>query len=268
MWLRRTLLILTLLSLNAEVHALTLTPQQRLIADQIISIFENDDPTIQYGYAAMLGDGRGITAGRAGFTSATGDMLEVIERYSAIQPDNSLAAYLPRLRQLAQTEDDSTHGLQGLPEQWRQESKHAVFRNVQDEVVDEVYYLPAMQRATDLDARLPLTLLCLYDAIIQHGEGDDPDGLPAMIARTNQKMSGTPGDGVDEQAWLKAFLKIRKQVLRHPDNWQTQEEWSQSTGRVDALMKLLKQGNMDLHAPVIVAPWGESFTLPSLLKTP
>ncbi len=56
--------------------------QQRLIADQFVSIFENGTSEIQYGSAEDIGDGRGITAGRAGFTSATGDMLIVIEKYT------------------------------------------------------------------------------------------------------------------------------------------------------------------------------------------
>ena len=79
--------------------------QQRIVADQIISVFENNTPVIQYGYAKNLNDGRGITAGRAGFTSATGDMLAVIERYSAKVPVNYLAAYLPALRELSANRD-------------------------------------------------------------------------------------------------------------------------------------------------------------------
>ncbi len=47
-----------------------LLDQKRVIADQLVSVFENDTPIIQYGYAKKMHDGRGITAGRAGFTSA------------------------------------------------------------------------------------------------------------------------------------------------------------------------------------------------------
>ena len=53
-----------------------LNPEQRHRADALISIFENGTPKIQYGYAENIRDGRGITAGRAGFTTATGDALE------------------------------------------------------------------------------------------------------------------------------------------------------------------------------------------------
>lgn len=244
------------------VQAAQLTAQQRLLADQIISIFENNTPELQYGYAEVLDDGRGITAGRAGFTSATGDMLEVIQRYSRLRPDNILVPFLPRLQQLAASEDGSIEGLQGLPQRWADASQNPVFRQVQDDVVDELYFQPAMERAAELGAQMPLTLLALYDAIIQHGEGDDGDGLPAMIARTTAKVNGIPAEGVDERRWLKTFLKIRKQVLRHPANLETEDEWSESTGRVDSLMKLLKQGNTDLHPPIRISTWGDVFILP------
>ena len=99
------------------------TKEQRIIADQIISVFENDTPNIQYGYAENLYDGRGITAGRAGFTSATADMLEVIERYTARVPNNPLAIYLPRLKTLAIDESGSTKDLEGLERKWKEERK-------------------------------------------------------------------------------------------------------------------------------------------------
>ena len=76
--------------------------EQRNIADQIISVFENNTPVIQYVYSEHLHDGRGITAGHTCFTSAAGDRLEVIKRYTVTVPDNPLAVYLPRLRELAQ----------------------------------------------------------------------------------------------------------------------------------------------------------------------
>ncbi|WP_428241110.1 chitosanase [Gynuella sp.] len=259
-------LAITLLGLYfvvVPVQAAQLTAQQRLLADQIISIFENNTPELQYGYAEVLDDGRGITAGRAGFTSATGDMFEVIQRYSRLRPDNALVPFLPRLQQLAESEDGSVEGLQGLSQRWADASQSPVFRQVQDDVVDELYFQPAMERASDLGAELPLTLLALYDAIIQHGEGDDADGLPAMIARTTAKLNGTPAEGVDERRWLKTFLKIRKQVLRHPANHETQDEWSESIGRVNTLMQLLKQGNTDLHTPLKVSTWGDAFILPA-----
>lgn len=235
--------------------------QQKKIADQVISIFENDTPEIQYNYIEYLGDGRGYTAGRGGFTSATGDMLEVVERYTEIEPNNPLAPYLPNLKALSAEESDSIEGLSGLPAAWKQSSEDKTFLQVQDDVVDDDYYLPALKLARQLGVREPLTLLNLYDAIIQHGEGDDPDGLPALIKKASNQVGGTPREGVNEHEWLGAFMAARRATLLHPDDEDTQDEWSESVGRVDALYQLYLDGNFTLTPPVHLNPWGEDFVL-------
>src|SRR4051812_476079 len=84
-----------------------LTHAQRIRADKLVSQFENSTSVIQYCYIQALDDGRGYTAGRAGFTSATGDLLEVAELYTNATPGNPLADLIPRLRELAATNDGS-----------------------------------------------------------------------------------------------------------------------------------------------------------------
>lgn len=235
--------------------------EQRIIADQIISIFENDTPNIQYGYAEKLYDGRGITAGRAGFTSATADMLEVIERFTTLTPNNPLAIYLPRLKKLAKNESGSTKGLEGLERKWKKAANNPIFKTVQDNVVDDYYYNAAVKHANSLGITLPLTLLNLYDAVIQHGDGEDPDGLFAIIQGATEKVGGTPKKGIDEKIWLQAFMSIRRRILISPYNKETQEEWSESVSRVDELIKLYRNKHFFLAPPIIVAPWGASYTL-------
>ena len=56
-------------------------------------VFENEDTTLKYGYIQNLDDGRGFTAGRAGFTSANGDLLHVIKTYTSLEPNNPLTIY-------------------------------------------------------------------------------------------------------------------------------------------------------------------------------
>ncbi len=53
-----------------------------------------------------------------------------------------------------------------------------------------------MGHAERLGVSQPLTLLNLYGAIIQHGNGDSLDGLPAMIERVTSDAGGAPNDGV------------------------------------------------------------------------
>jgi hypothetical protein len=44
----------------------------KTIADQMVSVFENETTSLQYGYIENLNDGRGYTAGRAGFVTRDG----------------------------------------------------------------------------------------------------------------------------------------------------------------------------------------------------
>ncbi len=245
-----------------ESPTVAFTEEQRVLADQIISVFENNTPEIDYSYAENLDDGRGITAGRAGFTSATGDMLMVVERYTQRVPDNPLAVYLLRLRELADEESDSIEGLVNLEDAWQTAAEDPIFQEVQDEVVDEEYYWPAVEHAEELGLSFPLSLLNLYDTCIQHGDGDDPDGLPAIISRATAQVSGTPADSIDEYDWLQAFMDIRRSVLLNPSDPETRDPWAESVGRADALIAIFESGNVMLIPPITITPYDTTFTLP------
>lgn len=74
------------------------TGDLRKTAFAIVSSAENSTLryTEHYRYIEDINDGRGYTAGLIGFTSATGDLLEVVEYYCRLKPsDNPLARYLP-----------------------------------------------------------------------------------------------------------------------------------------------------------------------------
>jgi chitosanase len=254
--MRRLLAILglaTLLVAGSAHAAANLTTKQRNIADQLISLFENSTTEIQYCYIENIKDGRGYTAGRAGFTSATSDMLEVVERYTRAVPGNPLARYLPRLRVLTRRESGSTAGLEGLPDAWRQTCQDPRQRAAQDSLVDDWYYRPALRKARRVGLKLPLSIAQIYDAEIQHGGGTDPDGTPAMIRRTNKRAGGTPKRRqVSEKRWLKTFLKVRRATLRNPANRDTRAAWRESVSRVDVFSYLVRTGQWRLRAPVKV----------------
>jgi chitosanase len=248
---------------GAQEGGLTgLTDTQKRRAEQFTSIFENDTIELQYGYVENIHDGRGITAGRAGFTTGTGDLVLVVERYAEAVPGNLLEMYLPRLRKLAEEESDDTSGLKGLKKAWREAAKDPAFRAVQDDIVDSEYFLPAMARADALGLRLPLSRAVLYDTILQHGEGDDPDGLPALIRRTNRKAGGSPADGVDEERWLRRFLRVRRATLAHAHDPATREGWAEAVDRVDAFLDILEDGNVNLDGPIHVKTPQHEATIP------
>jgi len=248
---------------SERVQVQPLTPEQKLRADRLISIFENSTMTLQYGYIEDIKDGRGYTAGRVGFCSATGDLLMVVERYTQDRPSNILAKYLPRLHELASHADPSTAGIEGLKADWPKAAQDPAMRAAQDFVADRLYYRPALQMAAKLGLRSPLARVALYEAGIQHGYGDDPDGMAAMAHRATTAAGGTPASGISESAWLLHFLEIRKSVLAHASNPDTQAGWAESQERADVMLRIFKSGNMDFNGPIPIDVYGDHYTLRS-----
>jgi chitosanase len=239
-----------------------MNPDQKRRAEQLTSLFENDTIELQYDYAEDIHDGRGITSGRAGFTTRTGDALEVVELYTQQKPDNGLAGFLPELRRLADANSGDTSNLEGYIEAWKEAAGDPVFRSVQDQIVDKDYYQPSVKHSEDAGLQTALAQAVLYDSIIQHGNGDDPDGLPALLQRAQDEAEGTPRTGVDEKAWLTVFLKVRREDLANPFNPETQEEWAKSVDRVDAFSAIAASENYNLDGPIEVHTENHNDTIP------
>ncbi|MFD9880918.1 chitosanase [Streptomyces alboflavus] len=250
-----------------------LSAEQRRRADQLVSVFENGTTKIQYGYAENLDDGRGVTAGRAGFTTDDGDALEVVRAYTDKKPDNPLARFLPALKRLAdgdaadggdKADGGDSDGSRPLPDAdyiaaWKRAAADPVFREVQDAQVDDRYFTPALRAADKAGLRSPLAVAELYDASIQHGNGSDGDGLPALVRRTTAK-AGTPAEA-GEKAWLDAFFDVRVHDLTHPVNADTADEWRTSVDRVEAVRRLAGSGHQDLDGPFTVTAFGSRYSI-------
>ncbi len=213
---------------------------------QLTSVFENGNPKFDYAYIENLQDGRGFTAGRVGFCTGTHDLVQVARLYKNYKPVNPLEPYLPRLEELDQSGSDSVKGLKNFDKAWKQSAKDPEMRCAQDRITEKLYSLPAMKRAEDLGVKLPFGKAMIYDTIVMHGEGDDPDGLPALLSHTTKELKGqTPKTGADERAWLAKFADVRKQDLLHPSNPATQTEWSQNAKRASILKQMLLSQDYD-----------------------
>lgn len=228
--------------------SITLSQKRRI--EQLTSVFENGTPQFDYGVVENLNDGRGYTAGRAGFTTATGDAYLVVKRYTEEFPLNPLAPYLTRLQRLANDEDGDTSTLSGFIDAWQDAAIDKRFQRVQDAVVDELYYRPAMTTGKTIGVTSALGRAILYDTIIQHGGGEDEDSLSALVRRTSQSLHGTPKTGVPETLWLATFLDLRRQNLLNPTNRTTQAVWAVSAGRLDIYHQLLSKKNLHLDGPI------------------
>jgi chitosanase len=196
-------------------------------------------------------------AGTGDFTTAGGGILEVVAEYGAQAPDNPITTrYLPILRTLANDVSPSVTDLAGFPEAWQDASSVPAFRQAQDLVMQRRYYDPALAEAERLGITRPLDVAILYDSLIQHGTGDDPDGFGAIVARVNERV-GRPASA-DRHAWLSKFLDVRASVLAHPSDTQHVVAWPQTVERTNVLTALLNAGADDLIAPLTVTAYGSS----------
>ncbi|GHF13608.1 chitosanase [Streptomyces spiralis] len=227
-------------------------PAKKEIAMQLVSSAENSslDWKAQYQYIEDIGDGRGYTAGIIGFCSGTGDMLDLVQLYTDRKPGNVLARYLPALRRVNGT--DSHEGLDpDFPGDWRKAARDTAFQQAQNDERDRVYFDPAVRQGK-ADGLRALGQFAYYDAIVMHGDGDDPTSF-RNIRKRALRAAKPPAQGGDEVTYLDAFLDARVWAMK-------QEEAHSDTSRVDTEQRVfLRRRNLDLNPPLDWKVYGDPY---------
>lgn len=232
-------------------------PAKKDIALQLVSAAENStlDWRAQYDYIEYNVEGndsenRGYTGGLVGFTSRTGDMLDLVKYYSHIAPGNLLEKYTPALE--AVNGSSATTGLgKAFVYDWQAAANAAdgKFKAAQDYERDRIYFTPAVKLAKK-DGLQALGQFIYYDASVTHG----PEGLAAIRAATRQSTR-PPTEGGSEISYLDNFLDMRT-IEMH------KELGHQDTSRLDTMQrKLLNERNLTLHTPFTVAVYGDDYTI-------
>jgi chitosanase len=239
----------------------SLSSDQRRVAHEMVNVFEYSRPSADYGHCENLHDGRGLTCGEVGFTTSSTEVRDVVAAYTQQVAGNPLARHSARLRELAGRGSADTSGLDGFAGDWAQAAADPRFRAIQDAAADRLTYAPALATARRLGIRTPLGVAILFDSAVQHGTSDDPDGLPALVTATGARAHGNPADGVDEKIWLLAFLEVRRADLRNPHDPGSRDVWAQSVDRVDALHRLVEDGEDDLDPPLTLRVDEDDYTL-------
>jgi chitosanase len=226
-----------------------LTANQKAVAEAMTSIWENDTPKLDYAYSENINDGRGYTSGRAGFCTGTGDAIQVIACYDMLRSaanGNLMAKYMPALMTIDQKfqstgqDQGSTAPLDAVGNwiadwgtSYNDATTRADFKKCQDQISDLLYYMPAMQAAASFHLDHALTKAALYDMWIN--QGDD-----TLVKQTNTAV----GAGATEDAWLKKFLELRRDLLAGDPTWAT------SVDRVAGYEKARRRNNYDLAMPI------------------
>ncbi len=257
-WSGLALVLVLLLGAPAAASAPTGLDRtdRKEIAMELVSSAENStlEWREQYRYLEDIGDGRGYTGGIIGFCSGTGDMLDLVRRYTRAHPGNPLERFLPALRRVDGT--DSHAGL-GRPfvRAWHRAAGTTGFQRAQDAERDRVYFDPAVRRAKR-DGLRTLGQFVYYDAMVMHGPGSDPLSFGG-IRRAAMRHADTPAEGGSEARYLDAFLDARKRVMRS-------EEAHEDTSRIDtAQRRFLRERNFGLRPPLTWHVYGDRFHIPA-----
>ena len=241
--------------LHAGARGAGLTkPVEKEIAMELVSSAENSslDWKAQFTYIEDIGDGRGYTGGIIGFCSGTGDMLQVVQAYTAAEPHNPLARFIPALEHVNGT---ASHAGLGAPfvAAWHESAADPLFQRAQDRERDQVYFDPAV-RAAKRDGLSTLGQFIYYDAMVMHGPGADPLSFGGMRAWV-QRHAKSPAKGGSEQHFLHVFLEHRKTIMR------TEEAHSDTSRIDDEQAVFLKAHDWGLRPPLRWKTYGDPWAI-------
>jgi chitosanase len=223
---------------------------------QMTTTLENSETQLQWNFAENIGDGRGITFGCIGFCTGTYDGNVLIHYYKTLNPDNSLAKYIPALDKI----DAGSHnaaggdgnpnvaGLDGFINDVHN-CNDPLFKQAQLYELDQLYYNPAVSIANKIGAKNALTLAFIYDMCVRHGS----DGAQSMVNKATSQCGGTPASGVSETVYLSKLISIRDSALK--------SEGLGDINRDAGFKNVLNSGNVDLTTPFIFVAYGDSFTI-------
>lgn len=227
-----------------------------------LSIMESAEWSTLDIYAGMgqienIGDGRGLTGGFIGFTSGTGDMRDLVKRYTATKPGNVLAKWIPTLESRVEVKAWPDASANAFIADWKTAAQDPVFQNEQLKYNDSEYLRPAVEAAR-ADGLGFLGQFIYYDAYIMHGEGPVTGPLSesfSAIRAAAMRQAKTPAQNGDERAYLDAFLNVRVQAME-------MEAAHDDVARVENAQRVwVREGNLRLDPPLTWVVYGDRYTI-------
>ncbi|KAJ1551201.1 hypothetical protein HK096_002527 [Nowakowskiella sp. JEL0078] len=219
------IILVCILSFALDISAVDLSRCQASIVFQLTNIFEGSNPNFHYSSCENIHDGRGYTAGIAGFTTGNGDAFLVLENYNKRVGNNSLSKYIPAKKYTG----DGLTGFDGFCDAW----KNASLLDIQ---FNYAQIDTSMTLSTTLGLKLPLCIGFVFDTYIQQGE----NYILKIVQSTEKGLAAlnqtTPAKGGNETLWLTQFMYYRTQILA------TQTGWSKTNYRVNSYQYAFNRG--------------------------
>lgn len=216
-----------------------LTPTQKQTAQAMVNLFETGAILGDYGSVTVIaGDTGHLTFGRSQTTLASGNLLDLLQRYCSndgARFGSRLVPWLPRFA----AGDFTLDGELRLHNLLRATADDPVMRETQDIFFDEVYWQTAARIAANLGINSALGVAVVYDSTV-HGS------WKAMRDRTTAQ-SGEP-EQLGERKWITAYVNTRRAWLTaHP-----RSDLRKTAYRMEAFLRLIEQGYWGLELPLVI----------------
>lgn len=228
---------------------MALSAEQKHVIDCVLAIFETGKiPTAaSYSTCAILADNAGISFGKHQCTDHSGSLDKVVRRYIDLGGKHAaeLEKYETYLAQNASTKVPP----KGPWPQWctdlvsllKLAGQDPIMQAAQDQVFDEVYWVPSVNIAKGAGVVTALGHLVIYDTCIHSG--------PGMVGKMRAAFAAkSPANGGDEKEWVKAYIAARRNWLATFSNPLVQK----CVYRPDAFKVIVDADNWELRMPLVV----------------
>jgi len=223
-----------------------ITAAQRATIDAVVSVLETGKlpSPAAYGTVAILADGAGLSYGKHQATAASTlpALLAEYDRRNGLYAGR-IRPYLPLLASTCSltSESQASEAVQILIAVLRAAGADPVMQQVQDDLFDREYWIPATTYASNIGLCTALSHLCVYDLAIQSG--------PTRIDKLRPMFpAAPPSRGGDEAEWTRQLVRARREWLAgHPT-----EAVRRSVYRCDQLLGLITAGKWHLTRPFVV----------------
>jgi chitosanase len=229
------------------------TKTQIQTAQAILNTFETSSVLGEYGAVTVInGDTGHLTFGRSQTTLSSGNLENLLERYTTNPGARFVSRLLPWLERVRQRDISLDKALH-LHNVLRATADDPVMRDVQDEFFDQVFWQPAVRSAERIGIRTPLGLAVVYDGVV-HGSWD-------LLRRRIDAQVGT-ASALGERKWLAEYVRVRGQWLAtHPRN-----DLRSTVYRMHAFQRLIDLDKWGLELPLVVR--GHEISTFTLSATP
>jgi len=230
-----------------------LTPTQKQTAQSIVNLFETGVVLGDYGSVTVIpGDTGHLTFGRSQTTLASGNLLNLLQRYctnDGARFGQRLSSWLPRFEAIDLSLDNELR----LHNLLRATADDPVMRETQDVFFDEVYWQTAARIAANLGIKSALGTAVVYDSTV-HGS------WKTLRDRTMAQSGSFAALG--EKKWITAYVVTRRAwLINHP-----RSDLRKTAYRMDAFQRLIEQGYWGLELPLVIR--GAEISQSTLRATP